>query len=447
MVTKKRTLEDPFPKRILLSFFKGLFIFTLILCVFPVKVLSQGVEKPCLVEVWEYPGKDPALWGSLYAASDGRVYTGLCTEGGSSHFYQYDPYKDIHRNVCDMAEFLGERGRGIRGSSKIHTRPCEDNDGNIYFCTMNNGSGPRNIDYTSYPGGRWMKFDPKADKMEDLGFVDECLGCYGFTIDKERKYLFGTAYTSYLYRFDIEERISTCLGRIDNWDICRQIVCDDEGNVYGAFPVARMWKYDAKKEKVYDLSVKIPFNPRIFPTQLRNPMLDRSTIWRGVVWDPVDNVFYGVTCGSGSILFKYDPHNGPEGKVTELGRLCDSKFLESADRQDIPYSPLTLCLDSKNRKIYFIPSAREYTIERYVETLGSEEHHHLIMYDLKANKRVDLGPLQTVDGRWVHGCEAASCDPNGNVYICGQVRVKDPEKATRNIRGVSVAIHLLKYKP
>jgi len=433
-------------KSIATGFLIILFIFFLAFSIPHIKILAQSGKKVCLVEAKEYPGKDSAMWGSLYAAKDGRVYTGICTEGGSSHFYQYDPYKDIHRNLCDLAEFLGERGKGIRGSSKIHTLPCEDNDGNIYFCTMNNGSGPHNIDYTSFRGGHWMKFNPKADKMEDLGLVDERVGCYGFTIDKKRKYLFGTAYTGYLYRFDIDNRISTCLGRVSNWDICRQIACDDDGNIYGSFPVARLWKYDATDEKVYDLPVKIPFDPTVFPTRLNNPVIDRSTIWRAVTWDPVEKVFYAVTCGSGSILFKYDPNDGPNGKTTELSKICDPRFLNPPDRQDIPYSPMSFCLDSNNRKIYFVPSARGYTIGRYVETFGNLENHHLIIYDLKKNERVDLGALQTVDGRPVYGCEAASVDQNGNVYICGQVRVNNPEKATRIINGIPVALHLLIYK-
>ena len=412
--------------------------------IFPVKVTAQYGEKICLVEAKEYPGKDSAMWGSLYVAKSGKAYTGICTEGGSSHFYEYDPYRDIHRNLCDLAEFLGERGKGIRGSSKIHTLPCEDNDGNIYFCTMNNGSGPRNIDYTSYRGGNWIKFDPKADKMENLGLVDEGVGCYGFTIDKKRKYLFGTAYTGYLYRFDVDNRISTCVGRVSNWDICRQIICDDEGNIYGSFPVARMWKYDVRDENVYDLPVKIPFEPTVYPTQLSNPQIDRSTIWRAVTFDPVDNALYAVTCGSGSILFKYDLN---DGKITRLAKICDPKFLDTPNRQDIPYSPMSFCLDSNNRKIYFVPSARDYTIDRYVETFGNLENHHLIMYDIKKNKRIDLGALRTVDGRKVYGCEAASVDENGTVYICGQVEVLDKEKATRHIKGIPVALHLLIYKP
>ncbi|MBN2288059.1 MAG: hypothetical protein JXQ83_01915 [Candidatus Glassbacteria bacterium] len=408
---------------------------------------AQVNNSPCIVETREYPGKDRAMWRGLYAARDGKVYTGLCGEGGSAHFYQYDPGTDSHRCIADIAEFLGERGKGIRTSGKIHCRPVEDRQGNIYFISMNDGAGPRSIDYTSWQGGHWIRYDPSRDKLEDLGLVDRGVGCYPLAIDEDRNHLFGITFTGYLFRLDIAKRVSTNLGRVDNWDICRDIVCDDQGNVYGCFPVSRVWKYDAEKGKVIDLAVEIPYDPTIFPTQLNNPMIDRSTIWRAVEWDPVGKAVYGITCGSGSILFKYEPHQGPEGRVSALGRLCDGKFLEKDNYKAIPYSPLAFALDSRNRKVYFVPSAREYAIGSYEETFGSSEDHHLIMYDLKENRRVDLGVLRTADGRRVFGCEAASCGPDGTVYLCGQARVKDPANATWFIGDIPLALHLIIYRP
>lgn len=447
MIELKQTLNKAVGKSIMYSFLMLLFIFYLLFSIFPVIVLAQNTEKICLVDIKGYPGKDIVMWGSLYAAKSGKVYTGLATEGGSGHFYEYDPSIDLHRNLCDVAELLGERGKGVRSSGKIHTLPCEDNEGNIYFGTMNNGGGPRNFDYTSYPGGHWLKFDPKTDKIEDLGLVDKGVGCYALTIDKSRKYLFGITYTSYLFRFDIENRISTCLGRVSGRDICRQIISDDEGNIYGSFQVARIWKYDAVDEKVYDLPIKIPYEPTVFPARLHNPRIDRTTIWRAVTWDPVDKVLYAITCGSGSILFKYDPNDGPNGKITRLAKMCDPKYLDPPNRQDIPYSPLAFCLDSNNRKIYFVPSGRVYSYNTYVETLHSLANSHLLMYDLKKNKLVDLGFLRTTDGRIVHGCEGLSVDQDGTVYIAGYVKVNDPEKTTRIVKGANVAFHLLIYKP
>ena len=114
---------------------------------------AQNTRDVCLVETKAYPGKDYCMWDALYAARNGTVYTGLITEGGSAHFYSYSPATDKNILISDIAGFLGERGKGIRTSGKIHNKPVEDTDGNIYFVPMNNGAGPRTIDYTSWIRG------------------------------------------------------------------------------------------------------------------------------------------------------------------------------------------------------------------------------------------------------------------------------------------------------
>jgi hypothetical protein len=417
-------------------------VFTTVFLFLSMAIAQSQEKKICTVELREYPGKDPAMWNGLYAASDGKVYTGLCTEGESAHFYVYDPAKDKNFMLCDMSEFLGERGKGIRSSGKIHNKPVEDNEGNIYFVPMSNGGGPNNIDYTSWMGGHWVKYDPKTNKLENMGLVDK-VGCYPLTIDKNRGYLYGIGFTGYFYRFDLKNRITKTIGRVGNWDICRSIFSDDEGNVYMSYPTSQVEKYDSKKERVYETSLHIPYDPTIYPTELRNPQIDRTYIWRAVEWDPIDKVAYGVTCGSGSILFRFDPHDGPQGKITALVKMCDAKFLEG-NPQDVPYSPLSFAVDSRNKKVYFAPSARNYSIQRMVETFGSSEEHHLIMYDIKADKRVDLGAMQTTDGRRVFGCEAASVAPDGTVYLCGQAETKDKKVTGRRNDN---PLQLIIYKP
>jgi hypothetical protein len=428
------------------SFINYVAISATVFLYFNIPIVQAQENKICIVNVREYPGRDPMMWDGLYAAHDGKVYSALITEGESAHFYIYDPLIDKNILLCDMAEFLDERGKGIRSTGKIHNKPVEDDEGNIYFVSMCNGSGPNKFDYTSWRGGHWMKYDPKMNKMEDMGLVDQGIGCYPLAIDKKRGYLFGIGFTGYFYRFDLKNHITKNFGRVSNWDICRNIFCDDEGNVYMSFPTAQIARYDAKKEKVYETSLRIPYDPAIFPTQLRNPMIDRTYIWRAVEWDPIDNVAYGVTCGSGSILFRYDTHKDSEGKITPLAKMCDSKFLEG-DPKNIPYSTLAFAVDSRNRKVYFAPSARAFSIQKYEETYGSKEGHHLIIYDINTDKRLDMGVMQTADGRNVFGCEAASVAPDGTVYLCGQVSVRDKKTATQMIGDIPTALHLIIYKP
>jgi hypothetical protein len=69
------------------------------------------------------------------------------------------------------------------------------------------------------------------------------------------------------------------------------------------------------------------------------------------------------------------------------------------------------------------------------------------MYDIKTDERIDLGALRTRDGLRVYGCEGASVGPDGTVYICGEVEVRDPSKATSHVGNIPVSLQLLIYKP
>lgn len=408
--------------------------------------LAAPAGRIARVECIEYPGRDPGVWNALHAAQDGRVYTGLCTHSGSAHFYRYDPATNKNENLYDIAEFLGERRKGIRTSGKIHTPIVSDGRGSIYFGTINAAAGPHNIDYTTWQGGHWLRYDLKSGTLFDLGLVAKGVGLYTIDIDPKRQLLFGLGFTGYFYRHDIRSGKTTNLGRVSNWDICRNTVTDDLGNVYGCFPIGKIWKYDAKTGKINDLSVRIPYDPTIYPVQVERPMIDRTGDWRTVVWDSAERVIYGVTTGSGSILFRYDPFDGPEGKVTELGKLCAPRYMET-NQKGIPFSTLALTLDSKGQKIYFVASARTFNSGRYFETLNAPGNFHLIRFDLKTNEREDLGILQSVDGRRVFGCEAATISRDGTLYFAGLAEVNDVNKATKTLDGIPSAMHLIKYRP
>ena len=179
---------------------------------------------------------------------------------------------------------------------------------------------------------------------------------------------------------------------------------------------------------------------------MSNPMLDRKAIWRVVDLDPVDRVLYGVD-GSSSLLFKYDPKDGPEGKATFLARLCAEKFIES-DRKDIPFSTLAFTI-GKDRKIYHAATGVDFDYEARLESAGrAVSYTELITYDLKTRRRENLGMLRTRDGSHVFGCGAATCGPDGTVYFVGGVEEKDPAKAAGKAGGIApYALRLLLYKP
>ncbi len=417
---------------------------------------GEGAEKYAYVERRDFPGghKETSMYSGLYTAGDGRVYIGLCTHGGPAQFYQYYPTTDKIHHIADISEFLGEKGKGTRVTAKLHTRPVEDNEGRIYLGTMCEDGGPTNIE-PSWPGHHWLRYDPKTDKLEDLGLAGGLWGTYGLAIDRKRNYLFATDWNGHLYRFDIERKVTRDLGRVDDWDVIRHIAADDEGNVYGCFPPrAQIWKYDAETERVYDLLVSIPYDATIFPRTMLNPMLERKAIWRVVQWDPVDKVIYGVN-GGNSVLFRYDPRDGPEGKVTALEKLCSENFYHS-DRKDVPYSTLAFTI-GKDRKIYYAPVGLAFDFIHDLSTVDLSQnlqgppkgpYSELISYDIQKGKREYLGILKTTDGCSVFGCGAAACGLDGTIYLCGAVEAKDANDAAGAfMEKCPFKMSLLIYKP
>lgn len=420
------------------------------------KSFAQVDEKYAYIETRDFPGgrQEGSMYSALNTARDGKLYIGLCVHAGASQFYQYDPATDSMRHIADLPEFLDERGKGIRVAGKIHSPFVEDRDGRIYFGTMCEDSGPPNIDPYSWQGPHWINYDPKTGKLEDLGLINRLWGIYGLAIDSQRNYLFATAWNGHVYRLSIDETITRDLGRVDNWDCLRSIVADEEGNVYGCYPKARIWKYDARTERIHDLTVSIPYDPAIFPRKMDNPMLDRKAIWRVALWDSVEKVIYGVDGGS-TILFRYDPKDGSEGKVTALEKLCSEYFYHSS-RKDIPYSTLALTL-GRDRKIYYAPvgQAFDFTIEveaaALAQNLGGIKmapHTELVTYDLRTGKREYLGILKTTDGRNVFGCGAATCGLDGTIYFCGAVETKDMKNAAGIVMDkYPFKMSLIIYKP
>ena len=417
---------------------------------------AQIKDKYAVVDSRPFPGdrKEGSMFSALYAARDGTVYIALCVHAGSSQIYLYNPRAGRVTHIADVAEFLGQTGRGIRTAGKVHTRPVEDREGRIYFATMCEDSGPPNIDPYSWEGPNWLRYDPRSGKLEDLGRINRLWGIYGLAIDTARNHLFGSAWDGHLYRLEINTGRTRDLGRVDNWDDVRHIAADEEGYVYGCAPKARIWRYDPHSERVHDLSVRIPYDPLVFPRSLSNPMLDRKAIWRVVEWDAVDKAVYGLDGGS-SYLFRYDPKAGPEGKVTQLAKLCAEDFYQSS-RKDIPYTTLAFTI-GKNRRAYHAAACIDFDYEVKLEAarlaydrggIRSGTHSELVSCDLKTGRRENLGILRTRDGRRVFGCGAAACGPDGTIYLCAAVEAKDPRLAAGNAAaGEPFALELLIYRP
>ena len=189
-----------------------------------------------------------------------------------------------------------------------------------------------------------------------LGRISRHFGLLGMVMDPKYMRLYGLAEDGHLYMHDIAAKYTRDLGKVDDWDICRTIFADDEGNVYGSYPVARIWKYDPRKDEVIDLpNIRLECDNSVPPRTMSKPMIDRKVIWRVIEWDPVEKVAYGII-GGNSMLFRYDVHAGPEGKIDYIVPLTAPQYWNGANARQIPFATLTLTI-ANDRRIYFAPTA------------------------------------------------------------------------------------------
>src|SRR3989339_25267 len=422
-------------------------------CLIPYAAMpaEQAAQASVTVKRYAFTGghKEESMWSALYGAQSGKIYIGLCTHAEAAHFYEFDPETSTMTHIADMTQCQGERGKGIRTTGKIHVRMGEDSEGNIYFGGLCEDTGPEAIDVASYPGPHWYRYNVKKQQLEDLGLINRYWGLLGMIMDPKHMCLFGLAEDGNLYKYDIKKGITFDLGRVDDWDIGRTIFADDMGNVYGSFPVNRIWKYAVDKDQVVDFPfIRLPEDLQALPRTMSNPMIDRKTIWRVIEWDPVSRAAYGIM-GAGSLLFKYDPYDGSEGRLTPLIKLCAPQYLEAKDARQTPFATLALAIDQKNHILYFAPVSHgsfDYTgiswdvhdEEKTAAKLAGGQFAPLsvlVSYNIDTGKRRDFGAMRTEDSRMVYGLGGACWGKkDGKIYFVGAVEEKDPSKIAAKVQ-------------
>jgi hypothetical protein len=419
-------------------------LIVLLTCINPAALISQ--DKFVRMVSRAFPGghKEDGMWTALSAASDGKIYIGLCTSGNSAHFYIYDPERDELRHRSDIADEIGESGKGIRTSSKIHSLFVEDNDGKIYFATA--PGGPKTVDRRSFAGGHWLRYDPQNDRIEDLGLVLPYQGLYALVIDVNRKRLYGSTDWGHFVIFDINKRITIDKGKVNNrGNVIRYMVIDDEGIVYGNHDSNKIFRYNPIVDRIEDLAIEIPADKTILPRK----SINFNYYWRAAFWDVKSKAIYGIERMS-STLFQYDPKAGSEGEMKSLAQLCADPYLGA---RTMPRATLAFTL-GKNEKIYYAPVAQpfDYSSEElgYIKSkqVGRRHYSHLVTYDLKTKTRQDHGVIKVEDDQRLLGVGGATTAPDGTIYFCGAVDVKETRRAAGMVAGkVPFALRLIIHQP
>ena len=445
-------------KRIVLLLLMALVTVTL-----PAQRINFSKEKKAVVQHFKFVGdhREESMWSALYGAKSGKVYIGLCTHAEAAHFYEFDPETQIMRHIVDLTELHNERGEGINTNGKIHVRMGEDADGNIYFGGLNEDTGPECIDPSSYLGAFWYRYNPKEDKVEVLGKISRHFGLLGMVMDPVYMRLYGLAEDGHLYMYDIAGKYTRDLGKVDDWDICRTIFADEDGNVYGSFPVAQIWKYDPKKDEVIDLpNIRLQYDNRVLPRTMSKPMIDRKVIWRVIEWDPQEKVAYGIV-GGNSMLFRYDVSKGEEGSIEYLKTMTAPQYWDESNVRQIPFATLALAVDSD--RVWFAPTASgsfDYVGNSW-DVKDEEEFNaklaggyfppvsYLISYDKKDGDRVSHGLMITENGNLCFGLGGACVgQKDGKIYFVGAIEEKNEADVVGKVgRRWPFSMGLVAYDP
>ena len=389
--------------------------------------------------------KDAQIWSAMYIASNNKIYIGLCTHGDAATVYEFDIGSREMKQIANLTILLDERGKGIWTNGKIHVK-LQELDGYVYFGSFCEDNGPPAIDARSYLGPYWFRIRMETGEVETLSKINSFWGLIGQTMDKERRIIYGLTEEGHLCRYYIDEDYTEDMGRVDNWDICRTMLIDESGNVYGSYEPARIWKYDVEKDSIFNLEhLSLPAS--LESRTMANPMLDRRAQWRYIEWDHVDKAAYGVI-GGNNMLFRYDVDKGKEGEITPLELICAPMYREG-NPFDIPHATLAMTINQKNRKIYYIPVVSgdfDYGIVNLdIENDGKPSPDakrkmpplsYMVSYDLAKGERKDIGMLKTEDGRYAYGMGAAETDKEGRIWFVGAFEEPDPEYVVRKMSGV-----------
>lgn len=373
-----------------------------------------------------------AIWDCA-AGPDGRIYIGMCSEhsGGSAHLLAFDPATATFEDIFD-AQALTNSPMDRMPQGKIHFTLNASPDGKMYggthfgylkFSPDEPNPNPTNLDEWNrlltdpakgYPGGHLFVYDTKTKHVRDLGMPIEYQGVRVMVLDKTRGHLYGLgALDNYLFHYDIKAGTTTLVGKVAGYNPYGMVVDERDGTMYTSDGTGHIVAYRADWPKIKRLPVTIP------------GAHETESIATVFITAP-DGSFYGVD-HMVRHLFRYGPKSGPDGVVTDLGRLLP-------DGRDY-YVVESLAFDRKGVLFALVPTLEEReTGQTFVVTT-----------DTKTGAKKVWGPLEC-RGERVNGCYRMTVGPDGSLYAGSRMDGPVGGAGRKKIESTG-AFWLLRLKP
>lgn len=369
---------------------------------------------------------DPwSIWGYGLLHSNGKFYIPLGDHLGidaNSYIYEYDPDTKVVRLTTDVRSSVTDYKRGEFGYGKVHGRLNEGADGGIYFASY---WGKWRTDNEKFHGDRVFRYDPDTEKLTDLGMpafgwgypsshMAEDRGLFYAEAHKRKANSKGDPKNSYVAKgyssfkdpydiqflvYDVNKQKVVFHGAHEGVSYGRDFFVDADGHAYWNNGEGTLEKYDADKNDVSKLKVKMP-----------------GDSIRRTVGPDANGVMYGVTHDTKKI-FSFDPK-------TEKIRTITTVWADSPG--------MDVTRDGKY--VYYIPGGH-----------GPSSGTPLIQVDVASGKQKVIGFLhETIWDRTHFNLGGTYCvqvsDDGGSVYIGFNGKEDDQKKAWGHLAVVTVQI-------
>ena len=320
---------------------------------------------------------------SLCEGLDGKVYVGAAKYGENSYLIEFDPQTEEQRIVIDVHKLCGLDAKGYAAQAKIHTRNFVGPSGKVYVGSKQGYRFDKN-DRSEYPGGYLMVYDPKAGKAENLGMPYPGQGIIDVVADEERGLIYVvTCEKQHWMVYDVKTKKYRELGPL--LVSYATTLVDRRGRANVVTRDAMLAQYDPATGKVTVRPIAVDGQKRTDPFAVPtwNLAADGKTAY---LIQMSDATLFEIDLLSEGESVQARTH----GKMTE-GKNPDSRGALSIGPDGCVYAVIRIDNDTG---------------------FGTGFLHHLVKFDPKAGKTVDLGVLTvrnpdffdfTQKAPWSHG--------------------------------------------
>ena len=347
----------------------------------------------------KYPGfpDQHSTWNDIgYSKVHNKIFIGVTNHKDNIALFEYDV---AHREMKNLG-FLGELSnlRKFQWQGKVHSKIMEGADGKMYFATdggevreeylMNNPQG--------YAGGFFFEWDPKHEKLTNLGMGLQYDSLKDLDIDTKTGTLYAITYPqAHFLVYKTKENELRDFGRLASAHVPRVLFTDQWGNCYYTDWRQRLVKYEVATDQLVFAKDALPYfsgTPGAFiVTGITSYAKDHE---KGII--------YLITYGAQIIAFH--PKKEGIGKVEDLGGV----FEVTAGEMWRPYVP-NLNIGNNGKLYYIIGGHGNFVVE---------DKTVMIEFDPKTKEKKILYEYPIVEIVEATGSDIK--DKDGNLYFAGR---------------------------